>query len=213
MRNKTNRARRARIRSVRAAIHQRIFTEPEEPEKKNTNVFSGVWVGNQDDPTLLEGLKITRVIHLDRMTIVLQPHDKKTPGHPPQLSFYAAYDYNRKNFLKDFDDLCRIIHVELLLDHNVLIYLSQTPPRDEYSRVQTLLMAYKIYSHSSNFRGLKKREPKGFKGVKRYHVEQLRVWGLMTSAEDSCARRMEYEGWVICKRYGVRWNINMKWGI
>lgn len=176
-----------------------------EPEKKNTHFRENVWIGNQDDAEVLKHVKITRVFHLDRKTIVLQPHIDNTPGATPQLAFYSAHEYDEYNILKDLDELCRIIRVEEYLGNQVLLYCSSCPSRDEFSRVRTLAIAYLMYIQRICFRCYGKFTPNAFEGIKKSHLEQLRVWNAVQDQSDSVIKAEIYSEWEDDKANGRAW--------
>lgn len=197
--------RRARFRGIRNRVHRSAFKHPQDPEKKNVWMLDNIWVGNQDDAAVLKHENITRVFHLDRKTIVLQPHVDNTPGRLPQLAFYDAYDYEKNNFLKDFEGLCAIMRVEAWLGNDVLIYCATHPSREDHSRVRMLVIAYGMYTGIYRPKRFHKRLPKPFKGVRIKHMEQMRVWNAMVTAKDEAHRADIYSAWQNDKEWGFTW--------
>lgn len=203
-RKKARKKRRARLRNLRARVYRQAFGLPIDPIKKNERIFRHFWMGNQDNAEILKRQKITRVFHLDRKTVVLQPHVDE-PNRPPQLTFYEAYDYNETNLLKDFEDLCRIICVEAFLGNNVLIYRAANATREEYSRGRTLLIAYRIYIRADCMKCIHKQVNKPFEGLRKDDLEQLMVWDAMIKAEDEANRALIYQGWEEDKERNLKW--------
>lgn len=202
---KAGKKRRARFQSFGARIRQRSLKLPVDPAKKNELFYQNVWIGNQDNAQLLGLENITRIFHLDRKIIILQPHVGDNPDHPPQLAFYEAYDYHEKNFLKDFETLCRIMRVEAFLGNNVLIYCAANPTREEYSRARTLAIAYGIYSNAYCMLCIRRKIEKPFHGVRKDHMEQLRVWDAMIKAPTEVNKIHIYRGWEEDKKAYLKW--------
>ena len=203
--DKSPRSRHVRFRGIRTRIQQRWLPRSVDPEKRNERVYDSVLVGNQDDAGVLNGQGVTRVFHLDRKTIVLQPFEDRASSRPPQFAFHAAYEYDPGNFIKDFEVLCRIMCVEAMLGNKVLIYRASAPTREEESRVKTLVIAYGMYSGRYCIRCVKKTDRKPFRGVRKDHEEQIRVWDAMIGTEDQVKRMTIYEYWKDDKQAGRKW--------
>lgn len=205
LRDKSPRSRHVRFRGIRTRIQQRCLVQTADPEKRNERVYDSILVGNQDDAAVLDGQGVTRVFHLDRKTIVLQPFEDRASNRPPQFAFHAAYEYDPDNFLKDLEVLCRIMCVEAMLGNNVLIYRASAPTREEESRVRTLVIAYGMYSGRYCLRCVKNTDQEPFRGVRKDHEEQIRVWDAMIGTEDQVNKMTIYEYWKDDKEAGRKW--------